>query len=175
MASQTVTDADAGVKHEPPWALIALTDEAWMADAACHEHPEVNWFPERGQSAEPAKKVCGDCLVRSECLDYALRQGRVDREALAGVWGGTTGRERRRAVQSGGVVEYRRQMYIGDPKRDDLAPDDDRYAPAANVGSRDGQQSHLSRSHWYYMPVTSAEGFDRHTWDDSAYFQPRAS
>jgi WhiB family redox-sensing transcriptional regulator len=62
---------------------------AWMADAACREHPEVNFFPGRGRAAESAKAVCRACLVREECLAYALEHH------LVGVWGGTTERERR--------------------------------------------------------------------------------
>lgn len=74
----------------PP--LEVLTNRPpWMADALCREHPEVNWFIERGESAEPAKAVCRSCLVQSECADFALAQGTVH-----GVWGGLSGRELRR-------------------------------------------------------------------------------
>jgi WhiB family redox-sensing transcriptional regulator len=62
----------------------------WVADAACRAHPEVNFFPGRGHSTAPAKLVCEGCLVREQCLAYAL----ADRE-LRGVWGGTSERERR--------------------------------------------------------------------------------
>ena len=49
--------------------------EPWQRDAACREHPGVEFFIERGESSEPARAVCGRCLVRAECLDYALRIG----------------------------------------------------------------------------------------------------
>ncbi len=35
-----------------------LERPAWHADAACREHPEVDWFPERGDDQGPAKAVC---------------------------------------------------------------------------------------------------------------------
>lgn len=69
---------------------------AWHADAACRDHPRLPpaaWFPERGVTVEQLEvvvAVCRDCLVREECLDYAL-----DDRDLVGIWGGTSGRERR--------------------------------------------------------------------------------
>lgn len=69
---------------------------AWMKDAACVEHPEVNFFIERGESSAPAKRVCAGCLCARECLSFAIATG----DELAGVWGGTSPRERR-AMRAG--------------------------------------------------------------------------
>lgn len=63
----------------------------WMRDAACREHPEINWFPGRGESLNEAREVCRACLVRDECLDYALT---LD-DSPGGMWGATSERERR--------------------------------------------------------------------------------
>lgn len=63
---------------------------AWMADGACQETPQVNFFPEQGESAEDAKAVCAHCLARDECLAFALAEG-----IEHGVWGGLSPRERR--------------------------------------------------------------------------------
>lgn len=65
---------------------------AWMADGLCAEYDLELWFPERGESVEPAKQVCARCAVAAECLEYALGQG----SALHGIWGGTSAIERRR-------------------------------------------------------------------------------
>ena len=55
--------------------LLELHGRArWMRDALCREHPEVDFFPDRGQSLEPARAVCGGCMVRGECLVYALER-----------------------------------------------------------------------------------------------------
>lgn len=63
---------------------------AWMLDALCREHPEVNFFPERGQPSAPAKAVCARCLVRRECADYAGTAVTVH-----GIWGGLSSKQRK--------------------------------------------------------------------------------
>jgi WhiB family transcriptional regulator, redox-sensing transcriptional regulator len=90
-----------------PWAaerftvddlLDLLEPPAFHRDAACKEAPaEVSWFPVKGQTAAPAKAVCGRCLVAPECLAWSLAQG----EGLAGIWAGLSDRERRR-LRGGG-------------------------------------------------------------------------
>ena len=59
---------------------------AWMRDGLCREHPEVSFYPDLGQSLEPARAVCQRCLVRDECLAYALQH-----DERHGVWGGLSG------------------------------------------------------------------------------------
>jgi WhiB family redox-sensing transcriptional regulator len=49
------------------------------------------FFPEKGGAVTEARRICAGCEVRPECLAWALAQP----EQLAGVWGGTTERERR--------------------------------------------------------------------------------
>ena len=71
---------------------LAARHPDWHADAACKETPEVSFFPEQGEPAEPAKAVCGRCLVQAECLEWALGQGAT----LWGIWAGTTDRQRMR-------------------------------------------------------------------------------
>lgn len=48
------------------------------------------FFPQRGEGTEEAKAVCAGCPVKAECLAYALPH-----HDLVGIWGGTSGRERR--------------------------------------------------------------------------------
>ena len=78
------------------------------------------FFPERGESAGPARQVCSACPVRQACLDYAI----TNRIAY-GVWGGLTGRERR-ALQSRWVRASRRER-----DRAVLAAKTDGYTAAA--------------------------------------------
>jgi WhiB family redox-sensing transcriptional regulator len=74
----------------PDFAELAEAFRApdFMRDAACVES-DAEFFPERGQSAAAAKAVCAGCLVRSECLEYALAN-RIE----FGVWGAASPRER---------------------------------------------------------------------------------
>ena len=74
----------------------------WRELAACRGADLDLFFPERGETAEPARRVCARCPVREPCLDYA-----VSNRIIHGVWGGLTERERR-ALRSGWVRASRR-------------------------------------------------------------------
>lgn len=56
---------------------------AWQADALCLEHPDLPWFPERGEDTRPCKAVCARCSCAQECRSYAEAEG-----IRFGVWGG---------------------------------------------------------------------------------------
>lgn len=77
------------VGAEPLTLADLVARPSWMADAACQEHPEVDFHPDRGESVEPAKAVCAECLCRAECLSYAIAEG-----IEHGIWGGTAPRAR---------------------------------------------------------------------------------
>ncbi|WP_136089519.1 WhiB family transcriptional regulator [Auritidibacter ignavus] len=64
---------------------------AWQADALCAQTDPEAFFPEKGGSTRDAKRVCAQCTVRQECLDYALAH-----DERFGIWGGMSERERRR-------------------------------------------------------------------------------
>jgi WhiB family redox-sensing transcriptional regulator len=65
-------------------------DTSWMAHGECRGMDAKLFHPERGEDTRQAKEVCRDCVVRPECLEYALANG----EKL-GIWGGASERERR--------------------------------------------------------------------------------
>jgi WhiB family redox-sensing transcriptional regulator len=65
--------------------------EDWQLWALCREVDPEAFFPEQGESARDAKRVCGLCEVRAECLEYALAN-----DERFGIWGGLTEREMRR-------------------------------------------------------------------------------
>jgi len=95
--SITYATADSIDGNEPGGAadlldLLASGHPAWHRDASCKEHPELTWFPERGEDLTAAKAVCCGCLVVGECRSWALAQG----PGLEGIWGGLSGQERRR-------------------------------------------------------------------------------
>ena len=62
----------------------------WRELAACRGTNLEVFFPERGESAGPARQVCAGCPVRQPCLDYAITN-----RITHGIWGGLTERERR--------------------------------------------------------------------------------
>lgn len=63
----------------------------WQSDALCAQTDPEAFFPEKGGSTRDAKKVCGACNVRAQCLEYALAN-----DERFGIWGGLSERERRR-------------------------------------------------------------------------------
>ena len=71
----------------------ATTDEdrSWQDNANCLGVDPDLFFPERGASTREAKEVCRACIVRVECLEYALANGEK-----FGIWGGMSERERGR-------------------------------------------------------------------------------
>ncbi|NCZ89429.1 MAG: WhiB family transcriptional regulator [Actinobacteria bacterium] len=66
-------------------------DRAWQDQANCLGVDPDLFFPERGASTREAKEVCKGCVVRDECLEYALANGEK-----FGIWGGLSERERRK-------------------------------------------------------------------------------
>ena len=66
-------------------------DRGWQARANCMGVDPDLFFPERGASTREAKEVCRGCVVRDDCLEYALENGEK-----FGIWGGMSERERRR-------------------------------------------------------------------------------
>lgn len=74
----------------PDSASAGEASLTWRDDGLCAQTDPEAFFPERGSSPKPAKRVCQACPVRTECLEYAL-----ERSIRFGVWGGLTERERR--------------------------------------------------------------------------------
>ena len=66
-------------------------DRAWQDQANCLGVDPDLFFPERGASTREAKEVCRGCVVKNDCLEYALENGEK-----FGIWGGLSERERRR-------------------------------------------------------------------------------
>ena len=72
-------------------AIAPAPDKSWQDFANCLGVDPDLFFPERGASTREAKEVCRGCVVREECLEYALANGEK-----FGIWGGLSERERRR-------------------------------------------------------------------------------
>ncbi|HJL83711.1 MAG TPA: WhiB family transcriptional regulator, partial [Acidimicrobiales bacterium] len=66
-------------------------DIDWQEYSNCLGVDPDLFFPERGASTREAKDVCRACVVRTDCLEFALQNGEK-----FGIWGGMSERERRR-------------------------------------------------------------------------------
>lgn len=66
-------------------------DEDWRDDALCAQADPELFYPDKGENATAAKKICEQCAVSRECLDWALSHGED-----VGVWGGMSQQERNR-------------------------------------------------------------------------------
>ena len=77
-------------------ALLAelLHPPAWHAEAACRDHPGINFFPEAGEPSDAARAICFRCPVRDDCLEAGLAGNE------RGIWGGTSYRYRNRLRRS---------------------------------------------------------------------------
>lgn len=72
--------------------LKDIEDErVWQDYANCLGVDPDLFFPERGASTRESKEVCRGCIVREDCLEFALSYGEK-----FGIWGGMSERERRR-------------------------------------------------------------------------------
>jgi WhiB family redox-sensing transcriptional regulator len=82
------------VKLGVPGVRAAIDDDnplAWQSDSLCAQTDPEAFFPEKGGSTRDAKKICGSCEVRNQCLEYALQN-----DERFGIWGGLSERERRK-------------------------------------------------------------------------------
>ncbi len=76
-------------------------EESWQVKAACRGPQATVFFPptqferkdEKVERERRAKEICGSCVVRRDCLDYALRI----REPH-GIWGGLNELERKQLL-----------------------------------------------------------------------------
>lgn len=66
----------------------------WMKQANCKGVDSNLFFPKRGTESDrfikQAVAYCNECPVVEQCLEYAL-----DTDQKIGIWGGTSGRQRR--------------------------------------------------------------------------------
>lgn len=74
---------------------LSMADDSWRDAALCRNTDPELFFPigTTGYAViavEEAKRVCGECVVTDDCLDYALATNQD-----SGIWGGLSEEERR--------------------------------------------------------------------------------
>lgn len=67
----------------------------WMADALCREIDPDLWFPEKGDPARVAKKMCRSCPVFFACTSHSLVA-----DERHGIWGGLAESDRRAILRA---------------------------------------------------------------------------
>jgi WhiB family redox-sensing transcriptional regulator len=70
------------------------SEQEWMLRALCRSLAPGEFFPSDGVGVDKARRICAQCPVQADCLEYALTY-RIDH----GVWGGASERERRRILR----------------------------------------------------------------------------
>lgn len=74
---------------------LGAADYTWRDFALCRDTDPELFFPVGTTGTallqiDKARQVCGECQVRSECLDFALETNQD-----SGIWGGLSEEERR--------------------------------------------------------------------------------
>lgn len=70
--------------------LKSKDDFRWMDNGNCQTETDRQiFFPIIGGRMDIGKEICRLCVVKDECLEYALVNNINE-----GIWGGTSGRER---------------------------------------------------------------------------------
>lgn len=121
---------------------LSVQDHNWRVFRECHkaDHADV-FFPEKGNQAHRAKKVCQECPVQQQCLQEAL-----ERDEPFGIWGGFTPPERLRIKRgqpvAGATVRERRERKPRKPttfsdvvRRDETGHGYQRYRKGCRCGT----------------------------------------
>lgn len=82
-------DLTATIAQRPDWWTPYMPPE-WYRDAFCAEVDPAVFFPEKGGSTRPAKKICAACPVIDQCRVYSLTN-----DEHFGIWAGMTELDRR--------------------------------------------------------------------------------
>jgi WhiB family transcriptional regulator, redox-sensing transcriptional regulator len=72
-------------------SFFGFMDEPWRMEALCAQTDPDLFFPEVGERNPAAKAVCRRCVVREQCLAFAL-----DNREPFGIWGGLSADERKK-------------------------------------------------------------------------------
>jgi WhiB family transcriptional regulator, redox-sensing transcriptional regulator len=88
-------------KQPAPGVAAAIPSVVRHPDIACADVPPDLFFPQYGESADLARRICARCPHQAECLTWALKT-----KQRFGIWGGKSPMER--AVIRRGLARRRR-------------------------------------------------------------------
>lgn len=104
--------SDGGKPHKDTLSLVLKhpDDGVWRDSASCRTMGNADFFASLHNRSREAldrlarvREICGQCKVRTECLDFAVRN-----EIAYGVWGGLTSTERKQMFARVSVTGQRR-------------------------------------------------------------------
>lgn len=89
-------------RQRKDWNELADAIEQAEEAPQCYNFPDA-YFPDKGTSGNAAeflwaKKMCGECPVRQQCAEYAIKW------EADGIWGGMSATERRLIRQERGIT-----------------------------------------------------------------------
>lgn len=92
--------------------LLSRANTSWMEQGVCQNRDEDGkiFFPEAGNNANMAKKMCARCPVREKCLDWS-----IETRQMYGIWGGVSEKKRRQMMH----LRYGRAPYYVTLEEDD--------------------------------------------------------
>jgi WhiB family redox-sensing transcriptional regulator len=92
--------------------LLSRANTAWMELGACQDRDEDGkiFFPDPGNNAVMAKRMCARCPVRERCLDWS-----IETRQMYGIWGGVSEKKRRQMMH----LRYGRTPYYAIMEEDD--------------------------------------------------------
>ena len=92
--------------------LLSRANTVWMELGKCQNKDEDGkiFFPDPGNNAFAAKRMCERCPVREKCLDWSL-----ETRQMYGVWGGVSEKKRRQMMH----LRYGRTPYYAVMEEDD--------------------------------------------------------
>jgi WhiB family redox-sensing transcriptional regulator len=73
-------------------SLVSEYGLDWRAAANCRGRATEIFFPDQGGSHSQALEICRGCVVREDCLEFAIENPQM------GIWGGLSERGRRRLI-----------------------------------------------------------------------------
>lgn len=82
------------------FTTVATADTEWMDDGACRGADTEAFYPRAESEGAQARRICRECPVRNQCLEYALTH-----DERYGIWGGCDPVERRMLTTSDGRIK----------------------------------------------------------------------
>jgi WhiB family redox-sensing transcriptional regulator len=100
--------------------LLSRANTAWMEAGVCQNKDEDGkiFFPDAGNNAFAAKRMCARCPVREKCLDWS-----IETRQMYGVWGGVAEKKRRKMMHlRHGRTPYYAVMEVSDDEDISVSP-----------------------------------------------------